>query len=665
MEPFCSNCGAQLTEGAGFCMCCGAKIMPDAGSAPGTGGDGVLETGWATEAFGGVDAGTSSLISGVITPAGETYSGRTETADPYAGMSRYGGGSGYSYEGIYGADPISEGPEGYYGSPSGAPGGGSVPPAWIGESIRPKEPGQKRKPDPKKPWIAIAISAFAVALVILAVFLFLRGLPSRRAHREVELGQQCMKERQYDEALLHFQEAVKIDDAYADAYLGLGDAYYHLAEEVREDDPLLSKKYYQYSREAYEKVLELSKDNREAAYVIELIDQRLEEDADAPEPSPTPEPESTPEEIVLTPTQPPATPVPTPVPATATPTPEPPKKKIRKENSSRKSGETEKQAAATATPAPTATLSPTPSPSPTPTLTPTPSPTSAPKANVPALTEGELYLLDAVQPYQASPSYTASEHIVMGGYEYEHGYTCKGYQASVEGNIACFNLNGEYASLTFTAGIVEPSNQRDPVTISVLLDGVELESFSLTATALPEEHTVNIEGGSQLILAVNDGRPGEDVSGTYGLADIRVSQKKEEQAEPETVYEWLDYYGLGYADLAKHLTGVKKAESESYLTEYYAGNGIQLGLLEMKSDESYHMVDIRDGNQQLTVFGLQIGMNAEEVKNICDREGLLYDSFDPQAFTHTVHWSDAGQIDIQMGLDGRVEAIHCDVTATS
>lgn len=115
--------------------------------------------------------------------------------------------------------------------------------------------------------LAAAIVSVLLAVSAAAVFFVL--LHSRAADPSVkylQLGQEYLEELKYDDAVLAFREAVKIDPKSADGYWGLAAAYRGQANEAVTVD--WERSQLERSAEAYQKVIELQPDREEAYYSI-------------------------------------------------------------------------------------------------------------------------------------------------------------------------------------------------------------------------------------------------------------------------------------------------------------------------------------------------------------------------------------------------------------
>jgi len=79
-----------------------------------------------------------------------------------------------------------------------------------------------------------------------------------QAEKELKIGNFYFKKGSYKAAILRYQEALKWNQTYSDAYLRLGDAHARLKHEEA-------------SREAYRKFLELEPDSKRAREIREKL----------------------------------------------------------------------------------------------------------------------------------------------------------------------------------------------------------------------------------------------------------------------------------------------------------------------------------------------------------------------------------------------------------
>lgn len=133
-----------------------------------------------------------------------------------------------------------------------------------------------------------------------------------------------------------------------------------------------------------------------------------------------------------------------------------------------------------------------------------------------------IYLLSEVDPYMTPHNYNDDGILNMGGQNYTHGFSCLGYGDYPTGNKTYFNLDGKYALISFTAGIVNDAGEK--VGFTFYADGELVYGFTMESGDLPTEHIFSVEGCKQLVIGVYDGYSTAMYSGRYGLADIKVTK---------------------------------------------------------------------------------------------------------------------------------------------
>ncbi|MDO4616733.1 MAG: protein kinase [Lachnospiraceae bacterium] len=130
------------------------------------------------------------------------------------------------------------------------------------------------------------------------------------------------------------------------------------------------------------------------------------------------------------------------------------------------------------------------------------------------------YLLELMQPSRRPDSYTAKSTLKMSGENYYNGFTCLGNGGDALGTRTYFDLEGEFTTLSFTAGIAEDVGKT--VTFTLYADGTRIYYFSMESGTLPTDHTVSIDNCEQLMISVYDGSQTEDASGVYVLTELIV-----------------------------------------------------------------------------------------------------------------------------------------------
>lgn len=100
------------------------------------------------------------------------------------------------------------------------------------------------------------------------------------------------------------------------------------------------------------------------------------------------------------------------------------------------------------------------------------------------------YLLTVCSPYENN-NYEGINQITMGSVNYTNGFILGG------GGNAIFNLGGNYEKMNFTLGHVDGSDMVNSE-ISIYLDGQLAEKIEVNCEALPEEHTLSLDGAAQM-----------------------------------------------------------------------------------------------------------------------------------------------------------------------
>ena len=120
--------------------------------------------------------------------------------------------------------------------------------------------------------IAIPVIICVVAAVILLFFIPGFGLNSRSWEEYYELGMQYLEEENYEEAIVAFTSAIRVDDKQAVAYTGRGDAHMGYATQL-EEDPEIEEQYTEAIAD-YETAVELG--DEEAEPKLEAAQNALE-----------------------------------------------------------------------------------------------------------------------------------------------------------------------------------------------------------------------------------------------------------------------------------------------------------------------------------------------------------------------------------------------------
>lgn len=126
------------------------------------------------------------------------------------------------------------------------------------------------------------------------------------------------------------------------------------------------------------------------------------------------------------------------------------------------------------------------------------------------------YLTDILEPYQHE-GYSAPSTIKMAGQKYAH---CIQLYADSVG-YATYNLNGNYQSLSFDAGIIDDHRLHD-VTLNIYLDGALSFSVDLSHGDLPQHFEVPLYNALQMKIELE--RVTSSIWGSYyGLANVEIN----------------------------------------------------------------------------------------------------------------------------------------------
>ena len=207
----------------------------------------------------------------------------------------------------------------------------------------------------KKTKLIVAFAAIAIAIitVVAIVLVSSNSATAQKVKEQLSLGEKYLSELEYEQAIVAYELAIKIDPKCTDAYLGLADVYEELGEYDKAAEVLAEAKKVIKDEDGVTRIEKKQKQ----------VEAKQEEENQAatttPEATATPEPTAAP--------VPTATPVPTPEP-TATPSPVP---------------------APTATPLPVVTEAPIATATPRPVPTATPKPTATPVPTVAPVVENK------------------------------------------------------------------------------------------------------------------------------------------------------------------------------------------------------------------------------------------------------------------------------------
>lgn len=134
------------------------------------------------------------------------------------------------------------------------------------------------------------------------------------------------------------------------------------------------------------------------------------------------------------------------------------------------------------------------------------------KAEVDSVTP--VYLLDVCKPYETNryEEFINGETFQMGGTAYTNGFTL---ETSNSGH-AYFNLNGNYASVSFDLGHVDGSGMNTS-TVKIYCDEILKAEYEIAGGSLPQRISLDTTGVSQLKIIVEN-----FYAASYGFGNIIV-----------------------------------------------------------------------------------------------------------------------------------------------
>lgn len=97
--------------------------------------------------------------------------------------------------------------------------------------------------------------AVLLCLIVAGILVLMLNSDGRRLNHQLQLGQKYLEEMDYEQAIVAFNEAIKIDPVNVDAYLGLADAYLRLGE-------------YEDSLACIDRLLELDNENTQIRIIL-------------------------------------------------------------------------------------------------------------------------------------------------------------------------------------------------------------------------------------------------------------------------------------------------------------------------------------------------------------------------------------------------------------
>lgn len=131
-------------------------------------------------------------------------------------------------------------------------------------------------------------------------------------------------------------------------------------------------------------------------------------------------------------------------------------------------------------------------------------------------TDNEGYLLDLIQPYDKSSSYKdfSNDSFEMAGDYYSHGFTCSGNNGTTY-----FNLHGDYSTLSFYVGTVNPGNAKE-CKVNIYIDNKLADSFVIGSHDIPIKKEIDVKNGQKLaITTVSDTTV---FCGIFGFGEVKL-----------------------------------------------------------------------------------------------------------------------------------------------
>lgn len=87
----------------------------------------------------------------------------------------------------------------------------------------------------------------------------------------------------------------------------------------------------------------------------------------------------------------------------------------------------------------------------------------------------------------------------MAGDYYSHGFTCSGNNGTTY-----FNLHGDYSTLSFYVGTVNPGNAKE-CKVNIYIDNKLADSFVIGSHDIPIKKEIDVKNGQKLaITTVSD-----------------------------------------------------------------------------------------------------------------------------------------------------------------
>ena len=135
----------------------------------------------------------------------------------------------------------------------------------------------------KKKWILpVIIGVIAVLLAVILVTIIAVSSPKRAYQKQLDLGEKFLTELDYENAILAYEEAIRINPRGPEGYLGLADAYVGI-EDYDKALEVLQEGYRITGSEEIEKRIQELSEKEEPVEVQEPEEPQEEEELEEPE----------------------------------------------------------------------------------------------------------------------------------------------------------------------------------------------------------------------------------------------------------------------------------------------------------------------------------------------------------------------------------------------
>lgn len=112
------------------------------------------------------------------------------------------------------------------------------------------------------------------------------------------------------------------------------------------------------------------------------------------------------------------------------------------------------------------------------------------------------------------------KNFMMAGNNYTRGFTFTPYNC--DSVISLYNLNGQYNTLSFTAGHVDGTANQN-LELRIYADGEVIKIINLTHSQLPKNYSVQLNGALQLKIEAVNPEGDSWAQATYGFANATLN----------------------------------------------------------------------------------------------------------------------------------------------